>query len=328
MLQVRINEIEITPLAAESMGVRSLATRVTTPDISITFDPSAALAFRNSLDPHPLEYKALKSALGRILESTKTSDAVTVSHYHYDHIRPGLTNYHYNFSSKDNFRDIYRSKIVLAKDSREQINPSQRRRAFYFQKDLEDIVDDIRWADSRTFVFGETSITFSPPLPHGPKDSRLGFVLSTILEHDSKRFLFAPDVQGPIERQTLSFLLEAKADVAIIGGPPIYLHKFQESHRQSALFSLTLLASSIPVLVIDHHLLRSPDWLSWSKPIHSAARNAGNQVLTMAEFGQYELRLLEAQRQNLYREFPPDEKFMEWVSCSADHKKQNPPPLI
>ena len=63
---MRLGEIEITPLAAESLGTRSLCTHVVTPDVSILFDPSVALAKRYNLEPHPTEYLALRNSLGTI----------------------------------------------------------------------------------------------------------------------------------------------------------------------------------------------------------------------------------------------------------------------
>jgi len=89
---MHLNEIEIIPVAAESLGVRSLCTFVRTPDVSILFDPSAALANRFALEPHPLEYQELAHTLATIRRHAEESDILSVSHYHYDHIRPGFEN--------------------------------------------------------------------------------------------------------------------------------------------------------------------------------------------------------------------------------------------
>lgn len=323
---MKTGAIEIHALASESMGVRSLATQVFTPDIRITFDASAALAFRNSLEPHPLEYQALDDSLKRIHNSIGQSEIVTISHYHYDHVRPSFTNNQYNFSSLEDFHNIYSSKIILAKDSRDMINPSQRRRAYYFQKDLDELAKEIHWVDGRSYSFGKTRVEFSQPLPHGPKDTRLGYVLCTIVEHSSTRFLFAPDVQGPIEKQTLAYILDSKADLAIIGGPPIYLKRFTESQKTDALNSLITLAATIPILVIDHHLMRSLDWEKWLYPVKVVSERAGNMIITMAELNGLKNTCLEAQREELYSEQPPSDDFLSWTMSNDDHKKQTPPP--
>ncbi len=75
-----LNEIEVIPIAAESLGVRSLCTMVRTPDISILLDRSAALAKRYGLEPHPLEYQALQSSMGEIRFHAKKECPSSPSH--------------------------------------------------------------------------------------------------------------------------------------------------------------------------------------------------------------------------------------------------------
>ncbi len=49
----------VVPLAAESLGVRSLSVFVRTPDTGVLIDPGVALGTRGGLHPHPAEYRAL-----------------------------------------------------------------------------------------------------------------------------------------------------------------------------------------------------------------------------------------------------------------------------
>jgi predicted metallo-beta-lactamase superfamily hydrolase len=324
---VIIGDIEIKPLAAESMGIRSMCTKIVTPDLTLVLDPSAALSGRYGLEPHPDEYRQLELYLQSIFVAARSADVLSVSHYHYDHVRPGFTNFRYNFSSLEELQRMFEGKIVLAKDNRENINASQRRRGFYFERDIKVVTDDIRWADGQVYTFGATTLTYSPPLPHGPDSSELGYVLATTVTYGGKRFLFVPDVQGPVDRDSLSYCLSVEPDVAIVGGPPIYLSQFQESHRQTALYSLVRLASSIPVLAIDHHLIRSPDWETWISPVREAASRAGNSVLTMAELTETNVNCMEAHRKNLYADRPPDDRFMRWVATDDEYKEQNRPPI-
>lgn len=322
-----VGDIEIKPLAAESMGTRSMCTKVITPDLTIVFDPSAALSGRYGLEPHPAEYRQLEQSLQSIFASTRSADVVSVSHYHYDHVRPGFTNFRYNFSSLEELQRLFEDKIVLAKDNRENINASQRRRGFYFERDIKVVADDIRWADGQSYTFGATKVTYSPPLPHGPNSSELGYVLATTVSYEGKRFLFVPDVQGPVDRDSLSYCMSVEPDVAIVGGPPIYLSQFQESHRQTALYSLVRLASTIPVLAVDHHLTRSSDWEKWISPVIEAGSRAGNRVLTMAQLADTNDNCMEANRKELYLDQPPDEEFMQWVASDDEYKEQNRPPI-
>ncbi|MFW9907092.1 MAG: MBL fold metallo-hydrolase [Candidatus Thorarchaeota archaeon] len=318
--------IEIVPLAAESMGVRSLCTYLRTPDVSILLDPSAALAFRPPYDPHPYEYLALESSLSRIRQVAMDVEIITVSHYHFDHVRPGITDWRYNFSTREERLSLYSGKKILAKDGRENVNASQRRRAFYFEKDLRGKVE-IEWADGKRFTFGDTTITFSLPLPHGPEDSKLGYVLSTLIEFGDSRFLFAPDVQGPISRKTLAYFLKLDPHVVILGGPPIYLKQFSEHESQEALYALTTLVTAVDYLVVDHHLLRTTDWEQWIKPIQLAAERAGHTIGTMADLAGQDRTLLEASREELYRTNPPSQEFERWLSSSDEYKTGTRPPI-
>ncbi|MBY8997436.1 MAG: hypothetical protein KGD60_06875 [Candidatus Thorarchaeota archaeon] len=325
---MKLGDIEINPLAAESLGTRSLCTHVVTPDISILFDPSVALAKRYNLEPHPTEFLALTNSLAKIMQAAAKSDILSVSHYHYDHVRPGFENHLYNLSTKSERREMFSGKIVLTKDNRENINPSQRRRGFYFEKDVKEVVTKIEWADNRSFKFNNTKVTYSPPLPHGSTNSRLGYVLATLVEFSGSRFMFAPDVQGPIVQETLQYILQVAPDLLIVGGPPIYLFRFTDKEREAAHNSLTVLASTIPTLVVDHHLMRDRTWKDWMLPVLKASEKAGNRVLTMAELSGEENMLLEAEREMHYKTEPPSEKFMNWAQASEEFKLKHPAPLV
>ncbi len=323
---MKIGDIEIRALAAESMGVRSLCNYVTTPDVSILFDASAALAFRPPHEPHPEEYRALERALERIRKYAEIANVLSISHYHFDHVRPGTTNWHYNFSSLEDRQLIFGDKKILAKDSRENINPSQRRRAFYFEKDLQG-TSDISWADGRTFEFDNTTISYSEPLAHGPDNSRLGYVLATLVEYGDFKVLYAPDVQGPISKKTLSYILNQEANLIILGGPPAYLKRFSEQESQAALYSLAALATVTPFLVVDHHLMRFVDSEKWIAPIRLVAERTGNEILCMAELAGVQPLFLEANRDSLYANNPPSDEFMDWLASSEEYKIENKPPI-
>ncbi|NHI83695.1 MAG: hypothetical protein EAX81_05280 [Candidatus Thorarchaeota archaeon] len=324
---MNIGSISIEPIAAESMGVRSLCTLIRTPDIAILMDPSASLSMRYQLEPHPMEYRRLLKVLERIFVSARTADVLSISHYHFDHVRPGFTDYRYTLSSREELQRLCQGKIVLAKDYRDKINASQRRRGFYFEKDVKDLVTEIRWSDSRRYSFGNTDLLYSPALPHGPKDTRLGFVLTTLIEYDGKRVLFAPDVQGPVAQESLDYILSLSPDAAIIGGPPIYLNKFEDHHKTAALHSLHALASRIPMLIVDHHLMRSSNCSEWIASALDFAHYHNHSILSMAEVAGLENECLEADRKELYRKSPPCEAFVGWTKATDEYKAHHLPPL-
>lgn len=324
---MHLNGIEIIPIAAESLGVRSLCTMVHTPDVSIIFDPSAALAKRFSLEPHPLEYQALRMALDEITANAKEASILSFSHYHYDHVRPGFHNSLYNLSTHDERKEQVTGKIIFAKDNRENINSSQRRRGYYFLKDVKPVAKDIQWVDGKIFNFGDTTITYSHPLPHGPNGSKLGFVLATTIEHAGSRFLFAPDIQGPISKETLAYILTIEPELAIIGGPPLYLSQVSKQEIQSSLYCLSNLAVSIPTLVVDHHNMRGGNWSDWIKPVLNVSEEFGHSLLSMAELAGKEEKCLESNRKQLYLDHPPSEEFLNWTHASEEYKIQNMPPI-
>jgi predicted metallo-beta-lactamase superfamily hydrolase len=155
----------------------------------------------------------------------------------------------------------------------------------------------------------------------------MGFVLAVTIDYNDTRITFAPDVQGPIVNTTLDYLLSCNANALIVGGPPIYLSKWEQSNSEAALHSLSELAKSISILVVDHHLMRSKEWNQWMSPIFNAASNKGNKVLTMAEFANCQVRCMEADRPELYKSAPPSEQFMNWTKATDDYKMQNMPPI-
>ncbi|ESQ20708.1 MAG: hypothetical protein CISAcid_14700 [uncultured Acidilobus sp. CIS] len=83
---VRVGPFDVSILAADSMGVRSLATVVNACGVRLGLDLGASLAPRRyGLPPHELELKALERALERAAEEVQASDAIVITHYHYDH---------------------------------------------------------------------------------------------------------------------------------------------------------------------------------------------------------------------------------------------------
>ncbi|TXT57650.1 MAG: hypothetical protein BAJATHORv1_10353 [Candidatus Thorarchaeota archaeon] len=324
---MKINGIEIVPIAAESMGVRSLCTRIATPDLTLLLDPSAALSMRYRLEPHPKEYHALESKLQQIFVEARRADFISLSHYHYDHIRPGFTDFRYIFSSREELQRMLEGKVIFAKDNRDHINSSQRRRAYYFQKDLDGIAKEIKWVDGKRIEHQNTIIEFSEALPHGPDNTPLGFVIATHIRYENTSVFFAPDVQGPCSDTTLQYLLSLSPSVLIIGGPPTYISKFGEVHRRLAKKSLSTLVKGIPFLIIDHHLVRDQNWRAWLDPIRSASEDVGHKVFTMAEFLGKENRCLESERKDLYENYPPSDDFWNWCNATEEYKKEHRPPI-
>ncbi|MGQ9507502.1 MAG: MBL fold metallo-hydrolase, partial [Candidatus Bathycorpusculaceae bacterium] len=317
---------------AESLGVRSMCTFVETPDIRILLDAGVSLCpNRFGLPPHPLEFKAIENARRKIVESAEKAEIVTLSHYHFDHHTPSYEDWLCNWTAKDETaKQIYEGKIVLIKNPKEKINFSQRRRGWIFQKTGGKYAKKLEIADGKTFLFGKaTQVRFSEPVFHGSENSALGWILMTTIEYESEKFMFAPDVQGPMALQTLEIIKREKPQLIMIGGPPFYLARFkvEEKQIQTGMKLLERVIEFSQMVILEHHILRDEGWREKAKSIFEKAQEVGCKVLTAAEFLREENAFLEAVRKRLYAENPPSREFEKWMNVSMTVKKSVKPPI-
>src|SRR5436309_1698261 len=116
--------MKVIPLAAESLGVRSMATYVEVGRTGILIDPGATLAPAGfGLPPTEDEWEALRRANDRISAYAARASFVFVSHYHEDHFRSDPAS--------------YAGRIVLAKDPRRMIGGKQAQRGEALWKALD-----------------------------------------------------------------------------------------------------------------------------------------------------------------------------------------------
>lgn len=297
-----LTEIKIKPLAFESFGVRSMATFVETSDLKVLIDPGTSLGPRFRLPPHELEYKALAQTRKAIQKTAKKADVLVVSHYHFDHYTPNFEENIWLKTKPEFAEELYSNKVIFAKDAKKNINFSQRRRGYMFYKLNEKIAKKIEVADGRFFQFDNTLLKFSTPVFHGPADSKLGWVLVTTIRTEKETFIHAPDVQGPVIEETLSIILKEKPDVLFVGGPPTYLAGFKYEYTDLVVAQKNLieLAKKLPVMVVDHHLLRDLNYKNYLQPIIDVVNTYNHKLLSAAEFIGKEPKLLEAHRKELH----------------------------
>ncbi len=280
--------MKIKILAADSMGVRSMATWVETKDLKIAIDPSAALGpSRYGLDPHPLELAELDKRKELIRRYAEKADVITISHYHYDHYDPEET--------------FYKNKLVLVKDWKNKINHSQKIRANYFIPKLE----NVEVADGKEFKFGKTLLEFSPPFYHGPENSKLGWVVSLLVKEGKTRFLHTSDVQGPLVDETTRWIIEKDPDTIFLCGCLTYFlgwrypRKLLDIANQNVIRILE--ETRVKTLIVDHHLVRDKHFREKIKPVYEKAQELGKKVVTGAEFSGERERFLEAYRKELWK---------------------------
>jgi predicted metallo-beta-lactamase superfamily hydrolase len=327
-----LQKIKVTPLAAESFGVRSMCTLVETVDITILLDAGVSLCpYRFGLPPHPIEFKTIGRLRSRIAEAADKAKVVTISHYHFDHHTPSYEDWLVNWTeANETARQIYQSKKVLMKNPREKINSSQRQRAWLFRNTGGKYAKSLETADGKTLAFGkETFLRFSEAVSHGPDDSRLGWIVMALLEYKGERFMFAPDVQGPMSTHTLKLIKAAKPQAIMVGGPPFYLGGFKvdEAQLHLGLKNLVAVVETVPLTILEHHALRDESWKQRTKQVYDTAVEMGHRVMTAAEFVGHENNFLESKRKMLYVENPPSKEFERWMREGLTEKSHSKPPM-
>jgi len=327
-----LKHIHITPLASESFGVRSMCTYVETSDVRILLDAGVSLCPRRfGLPPHPLEFKAIDEARRKMTEAADKAEVVTLSHYHFDHHTPSFEDWLCNWTAKDETaKQIYEGKTVLIKNPKENINYSQRRRGWMFQRTGGKYAEKLEVADGKTFAFGkDTLVRFSESVYHGSENSILGWVLMATIECKDEKFMFAPDVQGPMSNRTLEIISEEKPRLIMVGGPPLYLSGFRvdESQIKAGLDNLEKMVKMVPNVILEHHILRAEGWRDSMKNVFDMAHEVGCKILTAAEFLGKEDAFLEAKRKRLFIENPPSKEFEKWMHKNADAQMLLKPPI-
>jgi len=107
----------------DSLGAKSACVLVKTPDASILIDPGAAEMQPGFPASKKMKREWLNQAREAIRRASRKADIIVISHYHYDH-----------FTDFD--EELYRGKVILAKNPNNYINDSQRKRAENFYNNL------------------------------------------------------------------------------------------------------------------------------------------------------------------------------------------------
>lgn len=280
--------MKILPVAFESMGVRSMATYVETSDLRIFIDPGVSVSpDRYSMPPHTIELDRQREMLEAIKEWASLADVVIITHYHYDHHNPDEI-------------CLYQGKDILIKHPREHINQSQKQRAATLLGTIEPYVRSIKPADTEEFLFGNTRIVFSSPLLHG-NSPVLGYVIAVMIE-DDQRFIYTSDVQGPMNQESVDFVITHQPSTIILDGPPTYQigSHYKKSDITQAMENIKKIinATSIKSCIIDHHLLRDLNWQDYTSELSSI--KPATRVCSAAEYLGKDVDILEARRKELY----------------------------
>ncbi|MFQ6127347.1 MAG: hypothetical protein ACE5QW_00345 [Thermoplasmata archaeon] len=282
--------MRIMPLAADSMGARSMATYLETRDCRILVDPNVRLApKRFGLPPHTLEKKRRAEMWRGIRDKARKAKVITVSHYHYDHHNPDAPS-------------VFRGKIALLKDYEKKTNTNQKRRGRRFAKLIQKYAKDITIADGEEFQFGRTKIIFSKPVVHGAKE-RMGYVLEVCVREGNYAFVHTSDIVGGCARNQIDFIMEQNPQTVMMDGPLSYMmgtygKKNMELSRKNTVRLIE--DSDLRTLIIDHHLLREKNWVERIPDVFESAKRSKVKVLTSAGYTGKNDDLLEARRKELF----------------------------
>jgi predicted metallo-beta-lactamase superfamily hydrolase len=238
--------VNVIPLAAESLGVRSMATYVEVAGTGLLLDPGATLApSRFGLPPCDAEWDAFKRANDRISAYAARAQFVFVSHYHDDHFRSDPA--------------TYAGHRVLAKDPLRMVSGLQAKRAAALWETL-DGPAKIQSADGLVHREPPLELRVSPPLAHGVEGSALGYVVALTIADvmERERFVFASDVQGPLSAVATAYLLQERPTLLYLSGPPSYM----EHATGAAVIDrgidnlLSIIERTGCRVIMDHHALR------------------------------------------------------------------------
>ncbi len=143
-------------------------------------------------------------------------------------------------------------------------------------------------------------MTFSKAMPHGAKGSNRGTVMMTRINLGDKVFLHTSDIQL-LDSATVDFIIAWQADIVLAAGPPLYIETLTDELRTVAWQNALRLATTVDILILDHHLMRDRQGLKW---LDALSAEAGKQVYCAADFMGRKRLLLEAERAALYETMP------------------------
>jgi len=282
----------VTPLAAESLGVRSVATYVECGQTRVLIDPGAMLApSRFNLPPVEDEWEALRCANDRISAYATRASLIFVSHYHEDHFRhdPGL----------------YAGRLLWAKDPKRHITGRQAQRAERFWSAVAG-GGPTDAAEGRRLETVDAVLQASPPLSHGPDGTGLGYVVALTVEdrREGTRFVHASDVQGPLSPVAAAYLARQRPTLLYLSGPPAYLESQlgAEMVDRGIEHLLRIIDQTGCRVILDHHALRDAAYPERFRRLWETGR-----VVTAAGYLGQSDAPLEARRRELWtgRRKPP-----------------------
>ncbi len=281
-------------LAAESLGVRAMAVLVQgLAGGDLLIDPGAALGPRRyGLAPHEVEEDALEAARARILAASV--GRIVITHFHHDHFVPFET-HRWVIGGFDDACRLYAGRTVYRRDPSGPMNARQRGRAQHLTRQLAALDVPQRSIDARTW----DDLVFSPPLLHGDEGSPGGWVVMVAVRSAHDTLVHMSDTQL-LNAAAVDWALRQRPSIVVTSGPPLYLPQLGGDRLAPARQNLRRLVDAVPLVVVDHHLMRGGEPEAFLAPARALAEPRDHRLLCGAEWMGQPPMLLESRRRELY----------------------------
>ena len=256
----------------------------------ILIDPGFALGYmRHKRLPHPKQVILAERARRKVINLWGKATDIVFSHFHGDHV-PLVDANPYQLHATE-LAGLNNDVRIWRKDLC-HLSPHEAVR----ETSLKDTLG-LDFLSGENVVHGP--LHFSRAVPHGDPDLTDESVMMTLVKGE-QRFLHAPDIQL-LHDQTVSQILDWQPDIVLAGGPPLYLSKLTETQIARAWENALRLARGVEIFILDHHLLRSNEGLTWLEKLSTIA---GRPVLCAADYMGKDRMLMEAERESLYQRYP------------------------
>lgn len=296
--------MKIEIIGAESLGVRGLCCLVDAGGRRIVIDPGISLGFiRHRLLPHPVQIAAGQTIRQRIVDAVKSATDLVISHFHGDHIPLNDANpFQLSVQQLKNVPENMRAHPFDPSNDRQK----QRERA---------LVMGLNRTLSQAQGKVDATLSFSDPVPHGQALPNHETVTMTIIDDDGQRFVHASDIQF-LHAETIDCIIHFHPDIVLASGPPLYLMTDDQALKCEAWNNILKLSEHVSLLIVDHHLLRSSEGVSW---LNLLAKRTKNSICSAADFMKVNRHLLEAMRTEFYQTIPvPDHWHEAYAKGTAD----------
>jgi uncharacterized protein len=285
--------MQVIPLAADSMGARSMATYVETDRLRLLIDPGILLAdSRYGLTPHPIERWTMNKLVDRIGVFAKAANAVAVTRWDPEHCSLERTEW-------------YAGKRLFLKNPNLHVPPEPRKSAFEFIRSIRRAASDVSYADGRTFPFGKALLSFSESFPHPFDAAACAALALSVSDDEEDAFAFSSAVRGTPSDPVEKFLIARHPALLYLDGPPIRARQTPPLAQVWKRLRKTILESGARQVILDHHLLRDSRWRTAAEPIFRFGREHEIRIVTAAEYRGDEVLSLESDRKLLHERHAP-----------------------